>query len=156
MNNYRAFPDHFSLAELSATSVPIPNIPTGHKLSTLRSVAWILECVRSHVQKPLYINSGYRNTEVNAKVGGVKNSFHTLGAAVDISIRNLNAHDRVILENSLLSYKPCEFIKYDTFWHVAFDISKLAISGMPVTWQDELPDFYEVAEVVDGSEDTDL
>ena len=38
---------------------------------------------------PLKINSGYRTPEHNAKVGGVPNSQHIHGKALDISTRGM-------------------------------------------------------------------
>jgi hypothetical protein len=43
----------------------------------------LLEPARREVG-PIIINSGFRNSRVNALVGGVKNSQHLLGQAVDI------------------------------------------------------------------------
>ena len=154
--DFKSFPPHFSKAELTNTSTGLPNVPSSVCLGHLRSLAWVLESIRSHVGKPLIINSAYRSREVNARVGGVNTSFHLVGSAADISIRNLNPHDRAILEEQIVAHHACEFIKYDTFWHVAFDFSRLAISRMPLTFQEEFPDCYVPLEVLHGSEDVDL
>lgn len=153
---YTHFPDHFSLREMSHTQVDLPNVPIGYQLSNLRSVAWILEAVRSHVGKPLYINSGFRSKEVNARVGGSRTSHHLTGSAVDISIRNLTPGDLEVLERSLFNHYPCEFIKYDTFWHVAFDISRIAKSSMPITYEQEWPDSFPMSAPIPGNADTDF
>ena len=47
-------------------------------------VAAILDPLRAKYGKPIRISSGYRNTAVNAAVGGVSNSQHTKGEAADI------------------------------------------------------------------------
>ena len=44
----------------------------------------ILEELREHIKKPVVITSGYRCPEYNEKVGGVPNSAHTKGLAVDV------------------------------------------------------------------------
>lgn len=44
-----------------------------------------LDRVRESVGFPLIINSGYRSPDYNSQVGGVKNSSHIKGLAVDIS-----------------------------------------------------------------------
>lgn len=44
-----------------------------------------LDELREKLNHPIYINSGYRCPEHNAKVGGVPNSEHTRGLAADIS-----------------------------------------------------------------------
>lgn len=153
---YTNFPDHFSFREMTHTQVPLPNVPTGFKLSNIRSVAWILESVRSHVGKPLYINSGFRCPEVNSRVGGARTSHHLTGSAVDISIRNLSAGDLEVLERSLLAHYPCEFLKYDTFWHVAFDISRIAKTNRPLTYEEEYPEAFPLPTPKQGSQETDF
>lgn len=44
----------------------------------------VLQPLRDMWGKPLYINSGYRNRELNAKVGGEPTSQHMKGEAADI------------------------------------------------------------------------
>jgi hypothetical protein len=44
----------------------------------------IFEPIRKHFNKPIHISSGYRSKELNAKIGGAKNSQHTVGQAIDI------------------------------------------------------------------------
>lgn len=46
----------------------------------------VLEVVRDHFQRPLYINSGYRDKSHNTKVGGEYDSQHLLGIAADIRV----------------------------------------------------------------------
>ena len=48
----------------------------------------ILQPARDFFMEPIVITSGYRNNELNKSVGGVNNSQHTLGEAVDISFKN--------------------------------------------------------------------
>ncbi|MBA7524660.1 hypothetical protein ES705_16801 [subsurface metagenome] len=55
-----------------------------------------LNSLREAVNRPIYINSGYRCKEENKKVGGVKNSYHTLGMAADIEARNITIKDLAI------------------------------------------------------------
>lgn len=50
-----------------------------------------LEKIRQHFGKPIHINSGYRTPEHNAKVGGVKNSYHTKGRAADIVVQGVKS-----------------------------------------------------------------
>ena len=39
--------------------------------------------------EPIIINSGYRSPQVNAAVGGVKDSNHLTGCAVDIHVQGM-------------------------------------------------------------------
>lgn len=52
-----------------------------------------LEKIRAHFGKPIHINSGYRTPEHNAKVGGVKHSYHTKGRAADIVVQGVKSLD---------------------------------------------------------------
>lgn len=53
-----------------------------------------LEALRADLgNKPLYITSGYRCAKHNKKVGGVKNSQHRLGLAVDFHITGMSMQD---------------------------------------------------------------
>lgn len=55
----------------------------------LLELAQNLQKVRDLIDEPIYINSGYRSPEHNAKVGGVKGSYHTKGMASDIKVNGL-------------------------------------------------------------------
>jgi len=46
--------------------------------------------LRGIIEKPVYITSGYRCPEYNHKVGGVVNSYHLIGLAVDIKVKDIN------------------------------------------------------------------
>jgi len=48
-----------------------------------------LEHLRGLIKKPIYINSGYRCSEYNQKVGGIKSSYHMLGMAADIHVQDI-------------------------------------------------------------------
>lgn len=49
----------------------------------------VLQKIRSHFGKTVTINSAYRNPSYNKKIGGVSNSQHTKGTAVDICISSI-------------------------------------------------------------------
>ena len=46
----------------------------------------ILQKIRDHFLKPIVVNSGYRTSAYNLKVGGVSNSQHVKGTASDIVV----------------------------------------------------------------------
>ena len=52
-----------------------------------------LQELRNRVGRPVYINSGYRNREHNARVGGTPNSYHLRGMAADIRVTGMNPGD---------------------------------------------------------------
>lgn len=54
-------------------------------IDNMEQLLHILDKLRDSYQRPIYINSFYRDYEHNTRVGGVLNSKHRFGAAVDIS-----------------------------------------------------------------------
>ena len=83
--------EHFSLAELTKTSVNIENVPNEAQVENLKRVCRWLERLRRRWNDkygdgddPIIINSGFRSPEVNKAVGGVPTSNHLTGCAVDI------------------------------------------------------------------------
>jgi zinc D-Ala-D-Ala carboxypeptidase len=64
----------------------IENTPTEHQLFAMRIVASVcFEPLRNWYGKPIKINSFFRCTLLNQKVGGSSTSSHTKGEAMDIS-----------------------------------------------------------------------
>jgi zinc D-Ala-D-Ala carboxypeptidase len=64
----------------------IENTPTEHQLFAMRIVAnTCFEPLRNWYGKPIKINSFFRCTLLNQKVGGSSTSSHTKGEAIDIS-----------------------------------------------------------------------
>ena len=52
-------------------------------------LGFYLENLRAQYGKAIVINSGYRSPDVNTAVGGVRNSKHLDGLAVDIAISHI-------------------------------------------------------------------
>ena len=80
---------YFTIRELTrsatAQSRGIDNTPTPEiraKLETL--ITECLDPIRSIYGRPIIVTSGYRCPALNAAVGGVANSQHTLGEAADL------------------------------------------------------------------------
>jgi hypothetical protein len=64
----------------------IENTPTEHQLFAMRIVASVcFEPLRQWYGKPIKINSFFRCTLLNQKVGGSSSSQHCKGEAIDIS-----------------------------------------------------------------------
>ena len=82
---------HFSVNELSATSVPGGNIPGPvEELYLLRLCELVLEPLRVLWGCPVLITSGYRSPRVNEVVGGRPGSQHTRGQAADVAPAGLD------------------------------------------------------------------
>ena len=58
-------------------------------LPKLQQLAAILERIRATVCVPIYVTSFLRSFYTNAMVGGVSNSLHLSGRAVDFSLHNI-------------------------------------------------------------------
>ena len=80
---------NFDLREFTS----LTNIPD-YVFENLKGMAIDLEVIRAHFGgKPLVINSGYRTKEHNARIGGVPNSQHIHGRAVDFRIPGVTDWD---------------------------------------------------------------
>lgn len=80
---------YFKVSEIlhsdTAKKHNIDNTPTDDTIiDNLNYTLNRLNEIREKYGKPIYINSGYRCDELNALVGGVKDSKHRLGLAVDL------------------------------------------------------------------------
>ena len=76
-----------------------------------------LVSLREMLGKPIYITSGYRCTEYNQKVGGIKNSYHKLGLAADIRVEGLSVLD--LLEYAeMIDFSGIGFYEKKNFLHL--------------------------------------
>lgn len=79
---------HFTLAELTASNkaaqLGIDNTAPPELVPRLVLVAELLERIRSTINVPITVTSGYRCPKLNGAVGGVTSSDHTQGHAADI------------------------------------------------------------------------
>lgn len=80
---------YFKVSEIlcsdTAKKHNIDNTPTDDTIiDNLNYTLNRLNEIREKYGKPIYINSGYRCDELNSLVGGVKDSKHRLGLAVDL------------------------------------------------------------------------
>lgn len=83
---------YFSWAELTKTSVNLPNMPNTSQCQNLkRLVTQVLDPLRVASGGPIYVNSAFRTAAVNAKIkDSVPNSLHIQGKAADIYSNLLN------------------------------------------------------------------
>ncbi|MBO7590926.1 MAG: peptidase M15 [Prevotella sp.] len=96
--------NHFSLAEFCQLSKYPDNIPTMQAVANMAyGCHLLLEPARLEVG-PIIVNSGFRNSRVNALVGGVANSQHLLGQAADIRPKDPAQFQRLVA-----FFKACEY-----------------------------------------------
>lgn len=81
----------------------------------------ILDLVRAYMDKPIFINSGYRCKELNKAVGGAENSYHTKGLAADFRTNSKEDIPKMhgFLLRNIKRFNIQELIKHDTFIHMA-------------------------------------
>jgi len=82
---------NFTLEELTKSETALrfgmDNTPNDEQLANMVALCeCILQPIRDHYGKGVKVNSGFRDPEVNAKVGGSKTSDHCKGMAADIEI----------------------------------------------------------------------
>jgi len=82
----------------------------------------MIDEARTIAKTPFKINSGFRTTEHNKAVGGVKGSSHTRGFAADISC--VDSNSRFIILNALISVGFNRIGIYKTFIHCDIDNDK--------------------------------
>lgn len=74
-----------------------------------------LQNIREHFGAPVTINSAYRTSAYNTKVGGAKNSYHTKGQAFDIAVKGHSPYEVAKYAQAL---GINGIIQYNTFVHV--------------------------------------
>lgn len=80
---------YFTEAEMRITKdTPLDIIQNCYNLAE-----FVLDPLREFIKKPILINSWYRSPEYNKKVGGAKNSQHTLGEAVDFIVKGMTIEE---------------------------------------------------------------
>lgn len=76
----------------------------------------MLQILRTTIKVPIKINSGYRCPTHNKKVGGVSDSYHMKGYAVDISIPSGYTVDSIIVCAEKIGFRGLG--KYKNFVHL--------------------------------------
>lgn len=119
---------HFTLAEFTdsqtAARKGIHNVPphNSQEMKNLERTALAMEEVRTILgDKPILISSGYRSPQVNAAVGGSKNSAHMSGLAVDFSCPGFGTPKHICkkLEPHMKELGIDQLIhEYDTWVHL--------------------------------------
>lgn len=116
---------HFKLSEFTVSPTALrlhidnsPGIEIVVALSTL--VACCLQPLRTVVNTPIVINSGYRSELLNNAVGGTSRSQHLIGEAADLSINE----DITVLVSALLKtgipFDQCIVYVSRKFMHISY------------------------------------
>ncbi len=113
---------HFTLDELTVTQQRgIDNTPPPDVLASLKRTALGLEMIRTRLAVPIIVTSGYRSPEVNAAVGGARNSQHMRGEAVDFIAPRFGAPNSIVsaLIDSWIGFDQL-IVEFDRWVHVSF------------------------------------
>ena len=105
---------YFSLDELLAKndrSELIDLIQDPAKVANMQSLLSILDDLRAEFGKPIIINSFYRDSIHNARVGGVQSSKHLIGAAVDITSPDFANLYQVVVHSVKYNWRVLPYIK---------------------------------------------
>jgi len=76
-----------------------------------------LKHLRNIINRPIYINSGYRCKEENQRVGGVPGSYHLLGMAVDIQVKDILLSDLLLYAQGI-GFNGIGFYEKKNFLHL--------------------------------------
>lgn len=128
--------ENFSLHEMTKSEAAlrhnIDNTPSDDVTENLYQLcANVLQPIRDAYQRGVKVNSGYRGPEVNAAIGGAKNSDHMRGMAADIEIPGVANSDLAewIRDNLDFTQVILEFYTPgvpDSGWvHVSYDANDL-------------------------------
>ncbi len=97
---------NFTLAELTATSSHLPNVPSEKEITNLTALVQnVLQPARDLLGKPIHVTSGFRSIAVNKEQGGTMKplSQHCFGEAVDLEV----------IDNAALFHLICTHLPYD-------------------------------------------
>lgn len=122
---------YFTLDEFvrsaTATAHGIANVPTAEAVKNLeRLVSRVLDPLREAWGSPIIVTSGYRCEELNARVGGVKTSYHLRGMAADIRPKNGFLYElyafveRMFVDNKM-PITECYIDHQRGYIHIAYD-----------------------------------
>ena len=85
--------EFFTYGELirsdSADRLGIDNAPNDMILAQLQRTAQKMDGIRRMLGHPIYVSSGFRSVPLNVAVGGVANSQHCEGKAIDFTCPNV-------------------------------------------------------------------
>lgn len=116
---------NFSMSELifsdTANTYKINNMPDINSLDCLQELIYFcLQPIRDKIKMPMIITSGYRNSQVNKLVGGVANSQHTKGQAIDFIIHGLTP-TQIIEKIKTFNIEYDQLInEYDKWVHISY------------------------------------
>lgn len=123
---------NFSLWEFIQSSTAqdrgLDNSPSPAELEVLRDTANFMEKVRQLLDgHPIKVTSAFRSQAVNSAVGGVENSSHRLGYAVDFVCPNYGTPFEIcqaIIDSPLMEFVDQVIQERNRWVHISFDLRR--------------------------------
>jgi len=100
---------HFNLSEFAC--------PCCQKVMLHPRLLAKLAELRKRLERPVYITSGYRCPGYNRKVGGVVNSYHLIGLAADIKVKDINLMELLEIGENI-DFNGIGFYEKKNFLHL--------------------------------------
>lgn len=117
---------NFTMSELlhSETAIEnnIENLPNKESMDNmLELIFYCLQPIRDKLKRPIIVTSGYRGKELNKIIGGVHNSQHCKGQAVDIKINGMRPDELSdFIHNSGVEYDQL-IVEYGSWVHLSYN-----------------------------------
>lgn len=122
---------YFTLREATksaaADRLKLSNMPNDEDLAAIGRTAFKMDDVRELLGGPVTVTSWYRNETVNKAVGGVSNSQHRLGEAVDFVCPSFGSPAEIcaFLRSKAGSLDYDQLILEPTWVHISFITSRV-------------------------------
>jgi len=94
--------------------------PPSKYFADIQRMADDLQIVRDYIGSPIIITSAYRTPDWNRRVGGVKNSYHTQGIAVDVRVNGMAPYDLAVYIAKLTEFNGYGINIKKNFVHVDY------------------------------------
>lgn len=117
---------NFTISELiksdTAEKNGLNNTPDINSLDNLLElIFYVLQPLREKLGKPIIITSGFRSGKVNELVGGVDNSQHLYGQAVDFVVNGMTPEQVVeFVKKSGIEFDQL-INEYDQWTHISYN-----------------------------------
>lgn len=116
--------EHFTLAEFTDSDYAlrhgIVNMPSPNILGNLKQTADSMEKVRTLLNAPIDISSGYRSPTLNLSIGGSKTSAHCLGFAVDFKAKQFGTPLDIVRKIKSSGIQYDQLIFEGSWVHISF------------------------------------